>query len=787
MSTATLETAVTEPLNYSPKPLDTSQFKLSDDLVKLTELLAENTHEVWARERMAQGWKYGTKRDDNLKEHPCLVPYKDLPESEKKVDREAAMETIKTVLSLGYPKTSQRGDANDTAIIHSTDLDEKCKKVIGQLKNQKLTVAQLRRIWEERIPIVWLRNVDVYRRAVDAALRVGEAFTGFDIAVEGLGNFKGDLRLIQLQALALARTGATKRANEILEQLRVSGHQDEETLGILARTHKDFWQIANDPKEKAEHLRLSYELYAEGYRRNRGYYTGINAASMGLIYGEKEVAHQIAGEVIQMCEPNLAKLAPDSDERYWLEATLAEAALIQGELEKAEQYYSQASTGSRQSWVVLNRTRAQAKLLLEHSGRPVNALDHCFKLPRIVVCSGHMFDKLSRKQLRMPYWLEDRIRAEVKSRLANLEAQVGFSSLACGADMLFAEALLERGGEVNIVFPFQQEDFRASSVDIIPGMDFGVRFDQVLKNAANVTTLNEAGTANDGAAYEYCNLALIGLALLKGQFLGIDVSALAVWDGKIGDGRGGTQSFVEFWRSKGCRVEIIRTDEILAEELRLHPERAPQFSEETPPTANLTTTTSKGQTSASSLANGMPAVADQEIKAMLFADIKGFTKLTEMQVPDFMKHFMGSVARLMDSLPNQPIVKNTWGDAVYCVFDKVEHAGLFALKLRDLVRGTDWVQKSLPPGMNIRIALHAGPAYPCFDPVMRKLTFMGSHVNRTARIEPVAEEGQIYASQAFAALSAADDAHGYVCDYVGMVQLAKKYGSIPVFLLRAKS
>ena len=139
-------------LNYNPKPLDTSQIKLTDDILRLTELLAENAHEVWARERMVQGWKFGPNRDDQQKEHPLLVPYKELPEEEKRYDRDAALETIKIVMSLGY-KPKDKGEGG-RGVEQNTDLDDKCKKIIGQLKKAKLGIAELRRIWEERIPII---------------------------------------------------------------------------------------------------------------------------------------------------------------------------------------------------------------------------------------------------------------------------------------------------------------------------------------------------------------------------------------------------------------------------------------------------------------------------------------------------------------------------------------------------------------------------------------------------------------------------------------------------------
>ncbi len=755
-----------ENVNYQPRPLDTSNIQLSDDILRLTELFAQNAHEVWARDRMSEGWKYGPARDENKKEHPSLVPYEQLVETEKQYDRNTAMETVKTLISLGYRKDK----ADRDALVNSADLDQKANELIKWFKNPAIKLAELRRMWEERLPIVWLRNVQVYRRAVDVAMRLGESFLAFDIAVEGLQSFKNDLRLIQLQALALARTGATRRANSILEQLRLSGHQDEETLGILARTHKDFWQLAVDPEEKRKHLQTSFELYLDGYKRNRGYYSGINAATMGLIYGEREIATQLAKEVIDLCLTILEHIGAESDERYWLEATLAESALIMGDLEMAEEYYQRGCGQSGMSSVVLSRTRSQARLLLEHIVGDSHRLDHCFALPRIAVFSGHMFDRPNRKNPRFPFAIEPEIRAEIDRYLVELKVQVGYSSLACGGDMIFAESLLARGGEVNIVLPFKKEDFKKASVEILPGTDWGSRFDRILENAATVTVLNELGDANDGAAYDFCNQALSGLALLKSQFLGMDVVPLVVWDGLMGDGRGGTQSFVDFWQSKrNMKVEVVSlstnppaaTVSPAAESSTLASEPVPEKFTET----------------------RMITRASQEIKAMIFADVVGYTKLSEIQIPVFVDNFLGKVAAMMDAMKNPPIHRNTWGDAVCCVFDHVVDAGAFALNLRDLVRGTDWSLWGLPE-LSIRIALHAGPVFECYDPVLRKKTYNGSHVNRTARIEPIAEEGQIYASEAFAALSAADAVAGFTCDYVGTKQLAKKYGAIPVFLVR---
>lgn len=87
---------------YNPNPIDTSDVVLPTELLSLTEKLAENTHDVWAKGRIEQGWKYGKTRDDNNKLHPCLIPYSELSESEKEYDRNTALETIKLIQKLGY-------------------------------------------------------------------------------------------------------------------------------------------------------------------------------------------------------------------------------------------------------------------------------------------------------------------------------------------------------------------------------------------------------------------------------------------------------------------------------------------------------------------------------------------------------------------------------------------------------------------------------------------------------------------------------------------------------------
>ena len=88
--------------NYNPQPIDTADVKLPIELEQLVEQMSRNVHEVWAETRIRQGWKYGEQRNDELKTHPCLVPYEDLPDEEKEYDRNTAIGTLKLIMKLGF-------------------------------------------------------------------------------------------------------------------------------------------------------------------------------------------------------------------------------------------------------------------------------------------------------------------------------------------------------------------------------------------------------------------------------------------------------------------------------------------------------------------------------------------------------------------------------------------------------------------------------------------------------------------------------------------------------------
>ena len=87
---------------YIPQPIDTSDVELPVELEQLVEKMSKNVHEVWAETRIRQGWQYGEQRNDELKTHPCLVAYEELPEEEKEYDRNTSIGTLKLIMKLGF-------------------------------------------------------------------------------------------------------------------------------------------------------------------------------------------------------------------------------------------------------------------------------------------------------------------------------------------------------------------------------------------------------------------------------------------------------------------------------------------------------------------------------------------------------------------------------------------------------------------------------------------------------------------------------------------------------------
>jgi class 3 adenylate cyclase/tetratricopeptide (TPR) repeat protein len=756
---------------YEPKSLDLTGVEIPADLTNLVEQLSEITHDNWLKQRLADGWRHGKSRNDLLKEHPCIVPYDELPETEKEYDRKISLGVIQAMLALGYRIESPSSPAlagpacallacGDAAAVEQLGADL-----------HHLDLAKSLELWQTIKSTSGSFPPKIYQDLAQHVMRLGEPLLAYDIVAEGLKLWPAETRLRQLMALALLRSGAVQQALELLQKLVDEENRDEETLGLLARAHKDCANRATDPEDAARQWKLAYELYASAYDRTRGYWSGINAATIARYLNDKEQALVLANRVTEQCLEELARGTGDPGELYWLQATLGEAALIRGELSDAIKWYTEAGRGAGGRYGDLASTRRNARLLFEVMDLDPDQrqqIESCFPIPRVVVFAGHMVDQPGRLTPRFPNDLAPKIYEQIADTLERLDARIGTASAACGSDILFLEAMLKRGGEINIILPFIKEEFIKTSVDLVPGSDWGPRFEAVLEQAAQVILASENRASGNAMVYEYANLLLDGLAILRAKMLDTELIPLAVWDGGAGDGPGGTSSLIQHWRSHGLEPEIIDITRLLAE-------TRPQG-----PGAGAAPAAAHPASSEAALGRGFT----EEIRAMLFADVVGSSKIMEEQVPNFVEHFMGAINNLVAESAAKPLMKNTWGDALYSVFASVQDGGNFALQLRDLVCGTDWQAKGLPKELNLRISLHAGPVYCYKEPVFKELEYAGSHIVRAARIEPITPPGQVYASQQFAALASTQRVQGFTCEYVGRIPLPKHAGVIPLYLVR---
>ena len=191
--------------------------------------------------------------------------------------------------------------------------------------------------------------------------------------------------------------------------------------------------------------------------------------------------------------------------------------------------------------------------------------------------------------------------------------------------------------------------------------------------------------------------------------------------------------------------------------------------------------TATAMASAPAKGDGAAPAFDYAVRAMLFADAVGYSRLSEDQVPLFFEHYLGAIAAFNAVTLHRPEHVETAGDGMYLVFRSPAAAGLYALGLSELINRKDWAAVGLPRDMGVRIGLHCGPVFIGRDPITGKPLYTGIHTSRTARIEPITPPGQVYASGAFAAVAAARGVEGMRFSYIGRTQLAKQYGALALY------
>lgn len=588
------------------------------------------------------------------------------------------------------------------------------------------------------------------RRALDT----GDFLDAHTLATQGLEEPIAADAVEELQhivVLALLEMGWLDKARDAVDAFDWRPDANVERACRIGRLYRELALREMNPPQRRTLLKRAFEAYRKAFDASGDHYPGVNTAFLAALLGESALATRIAAGLVESCAAQ-AKTAGGAKD-FWVWASLGEAHAILAHDQEAAAAYATARTLARGRVRDLIATRRRARLIAETTFHREDLFDGVLHLPALVVFSGHMLydPETGTGRLHSGDLLE--LRRAIDRRLDELDAEVGFASAACGADILFLEAMLARGSAIHVVLPWKEEQFIRSSVAFSGNGEWVDRFRAVLGQATSVRVLAQEGMPESCAAREFSGRMLVGLGLLMARQLGLEVKPLVVWDGTPGVA-GGTADFVLCWRSLGQEPSVIPV------ETKTPAEIAPP---ETNPLGPL----------------------HHEVKTLLFADVVGYSRLTENRVATFVTTVLGDISRLIASSRHAPVFVNTWGDALFMVFDSAASGARFALELTARFKEYDAAKLDLPSDLSVRVALHCGPVFVGPDPVVRAISFNGSHVSRAARIEPVVEPGAIFVSEEFAAAATIEAPEAFRFENLGNVALAKNWGTCRLYSLSA--
>lgn len=654
--------------------------------------------------------------------------------------------------------------------------------ILSQLKNP--TVQSERLLDQCRAPdlTLWREHPELYLAFVERLIEQGHPARALDLAREGERHLQNNSRLQYRLALAAARGGNAKYAEALLAPLLAKATRTDgsrpvdmttalqvEVISLQGRVLKD--RSKREPGlsgESAAWYERAAAVPGASELADFGTFPLVNAATMWRIAGNREKSELLAAEVVRRIQPHAQ--SPVVAESPWLAATLGEAMILLNRHEDAIGWYlkgvsvatARGDLGSLAS--LRNNLRrlqevgatADADFLNEHLGD-------------VVVFSGHMLDSPERRAAGHPVRFPntpsiiEEVGSAIRHSLQQLNAKVGYCSLACGGDILFAEAMLDRGAELHVVLPFAEEDFWRTSVDF--GRDepqwraWRERYQNVLHKVREASTLRVRYATTEPylgshELFGYTNTMLQGLAILRGRERVSEPTAVALTDRSSTALTGATADFLAAWTKLGYRIHEID----LAALRQGHP--VPEAPLEAP------------------LEPLMVGTLKRPVKAMLFADVAGYSGINERQLSEFLRAYGNYLRELFDSpIGRQAIYANTWGDGLYVVFDRVAHAAEFAIELVEPRIGQQpaWESFGLGSINPFRVGLHSGPVFELSNLFQGRPEFAGQHVNRVARIEPVTLRGCAYASEPFAAHLMMESDDRFEIEGVGVHSLAKEY------------
>jgi len=428
----------------------------------------------------------------------------------------------------------------------------------------------------------------------------------FDFALEqydrALAVNPTDLQGLQKKGVCLQRLGAAGQTGHSLDRARIHYKavlkdypKDAETWALLGRVDKDAWteswqqsnytpeQMRKEASYEDELLRAAIESYLTGYRQNTNhYYSGINALTLMFLLrhltgdnSHDQELHDLVG-AIRIASQN----EQDENLLFWALATLGDVEVLIGTPDSVRSAYKKAIVKNEKDWFSLNSSRAQLLILknlgfnLENTNAGIETFDRAlakavkpvdkWQPKQVFLFSGHLVDEPGRTPARFPPEKESEAAEKIEEALARYQAGPGDLALtqgACGGDILFTEACHRRGVNVHWLQPFRESTFIEKSV-VRSYESWRQRYYDAKSNSGVEIPIRSAplelgeppSYAKSGYAYERCNLWLLYTALSYGIE---KINFICLWDGKGGDGPGGTAHMYNEVKNRTGRVTRV--------------------------------------------------------------------------------------------------------------------------------------------------------------------------------------------------------------------------------------
>ena len=343
-----------------------------------------------------------------------------------------------------------------------------------------------------------------------------------------------ELRYKQLYALAVSKSGMPETALAFLEPVYTQFPNDSESAGILGGIYKELFK-----KNQSNSFAVkSRDTYFQNFSSTKSYYTGINAASMTAMAGQAGRSREIAAEVIALIEDN-------AENDFWKLATLGEAYIISKNRAKSTEYFVEARKLAGNDWGKI--TSVYNQLWLLNNFVPVSGeVMKMFNPPMVMAFIGHMVDHPDRSTPRFPATIEPQIKNAILNSLQSSNARIGYCSMACGGDIIFAECMEALGGEVNIFLPFAEVDFIQQSV-AFAGEEWVNRYKRLI-NKFPVTYITHEPYAGLDDLFSFQNKVICGSAVLRSAAHHADPTLLTVLSGvDLKRKQGGTRDTINVW------------------------------------------------------------------------------------------------------------------------------------------------------------------------------------------------------------------------------------------------